>query len=136
MQYPASAFVVQVIGIHQRAGDLAVNACKRKAATNIRRYASCTGLLNMHRSAFPLGCDHTCWARLGLNFGGKDILHDWDCPVTNGVPMMCSATKDTTVVLSSPIAMGLDDCLEYCGQDELVEVTCLSPSLHFRCCVP
>ena len=27
----------QVIGIHQRAGDLAVNACKRKAATNIRR---------------------------------------------------------------------------------------------------
>ena len=29
----------QVIGIHQRAGDLAVNACKRKAATNIRRCA-------------------------------------------------------------------------------------------------
>ena len=27
----------QIIGIHQRAGDLAVNACKRKAATNIRR---------------------------------------------------------------------------------------------------
>jgi len=27
----------QVIGIHQRQGDLEVNACKRKAATNIRR---------------------------------------------------------------------------------------------------
>ncbi len=27
----------QVIGIHQRQGDLDVNACKRKAATNIRR---------------------------------------------------------------------------------------------------
>ena len=27
----------QVIGIHQRNGDLEVNACKRKAATNIRR---------------------------------------------------------------------------------------------------
>jgi GTP-binding protein len=30
----------QVIGIHQRAGDLKVNACKRKAATNIRRCVS------------------------------------------------------------------------------------------------
>ena len=29
----------QVIGIHQRQGDLEVNACKRKAATNIRRCA-------------------------------------------------------------------------------------------------
>lgn len=28
----------QVIGIHQRQGDLDVNACKRKAATNIRRW--------------------------------------------------------------------------------------------------
>lgn len=27
----------QVIGIYQRTGDLEVNACKRKAATNIRR---------------------------------------------------------------------------------------------------
>lgn len=27
----------QVIGIHQRQGDLEVNACKKKAATNIRR---------------------------------------------------------------------------------------------------
>ena len=26
----------QVVGIHQRAGDLKVNVCKRKAATNIR----------------------------------------------------------------------------------------------------
>lgn len=60
----------QVIGIHQRQGDLAVNACKRKAATNIR-----------------------------------------------------SATKDSTTVLSAPIFMGLDDCLEYCGEDELIEVT-------------
>ncbi len=60
VQNPASVLVVQVIGIHQRAGDLAVNACKRKAATNIRRYASCTGLLNLHRSASPLSCDHIC----------------------------------------------------------------------------
>lgn len=29
---------VQVIGIHQRAGDLKVNACKKKAVTNMRRY--------------------------------------------------------------------------------------------------
>lgn len=49
--------------------------------------------------------------------------------------VLCSATKDTTVVLSAPITMGLDDCLEYCGQDELVEVTGLLPSLHPQCCV-
>ncbi len=36
----------QVIGIHQRAGDLAVNACKRKAATNIRR---CAAVFARHR---------------------------------------------------------------------------------------
>ena len=29
----------QVVGIHQRAGDLRVNVCKRKAANNIRRWA-------------------------------------------------------------------------------------------------
>jgi len=33
-----------------------------------------------------------------------------------------SATKEGTVVLSAPIAMGLDDCLEYIAADELVEV--------------
>lgn len=60
----------QIIGIHQRAGDLAVNACKRKAATNIR-----------------------------------------------------SATKDATVVLSAPLQLSLDDCLEYIVDDELVEIT-------------
>ena len=30
----------QVVGIHQRAGDLRVNVCKRKAANNIRRCAA------------------------------------------------------------------------------------------------
>ena len=35
----------QVIGIHQRQGDLEVNACKRKAATNIRRL----GIPILHR---------------------------------------------------------------------------------------
>ena len=34
----------------------------------------------------------------------------------------CSATKEGTVVLSAPVAMGLDDCLEYIAADELVEV--------------
>ena len=32
----------QVIGIYQRLGDLEVNACKRKAATNIRRLVPVT----------------------------------------------------------------------------------------------
>lgn len=31
-----SGLAVQVIGIHQRAGDLKVNACKKKAVTNMR----------------------------------------------------------------------------------------------------
>ena len=36
--------------------------------------------------------------------------------------LVCSATKEGTVVLSAPISMGLDDCLEYIAADELVEV--------------
>ena len=31
----------QIIGIYQRAGDLDVNACKKKQATNIRRCSIC-----------------------------------------------------------------------------------------------
>lgn len=60
----------QVIGIHQRAGDLKVNPCKKKALTNMR-----------------------------------------------------AAGKDATVVLSEPVAVTLDYALEYCGDEELVEVT-------------
>ena len=41
----------QVIGIHQRQGDLEVNACKRKAATNIRRCAQ------PHGTPAPLSCN-------------------------------------------------------------------------------
>ena len=33
----------QMIGIHQRPGDLELNACKRKAATNIRSNKDATG---------------------------------------------------------------------------------------------
>ena len=60
----------QVIGIYQRAGDLKVNPCKKKALTNMR-----------------------------------------------------ASGKDATVVLSEPIAVTLDFALEYCGDDELVEIT-------------
>ena len=65
----ADVYENQVIGIHQRPGDLAVNVCKKKAATNVR------------------------------------------------------SNKDSTVVLASSKEMGLDDCLEYIVNDELVEVT-------------
>ena len=34
-----------------------------------------------------------------------------------------SASKDTTVVLKRPRQMGLETCLEYINDDELVEVT-------------
>jgi hypothetical protein len=33
----------QIIGIHQRPGDLTLNACKRKAATNVRSNKEATG---------------------------------------------------------------------------------------------
>ena len=34
-----------------------------------------------------------------------------------------SSTKDTTVVLKRPRPMGLEACMEYINDDELVEVT-------------
>ena len=37
----------------------------------------------------------------------------------------CSAGKDLSSGQAEPIAMGLDDCLEYIADDELVEV-CLT----------
>ena len=40
---------------------------------------------------------------------------------------VCSATKEATTVLSAPVQMGLDDCLEYIAEDELVEA-CVSYS--------
>ena len=34
----------QIIGIHQRSGDLSLNACKKKAATNVRSNKEQTGI--------------------------------------------------------------------------------------------
>ena len=42
---------------------------------------------------------------------------------------VCSATKDMITVLSEPIRMSLDDCLEYVADDELIEV---SGPHHYR----
>ena len=98
-----------MIGIHQRAGDLAVNACKKKAATNIRR------------SALAWNCS-TLWF--------VDWHLDHGCCLIS-FPCADSATKDATTVLSAPIQMGLDDSLEYLAEDELVEVLG-SP----QCCLP
>jgi GTP-binding protein len=33
----------QIVGIHQRPGDLAINVCKKKAATNVRSNKETTG---------------------------------------------------------------------------------------------
>lgn len=33
----------QIVGIHQRSGDLALNVCKKKAATNVRSNKEVTG---------------------------------------------------------------------------------------------
>lgn len=40
----------QVVGIHQRAGDLKVNVCKKKAATNVRSNKDATVVLNEPKS--------------------------------------------------------------------------------------
>lgn len=37
-------------------------------------------------------------------------------------PYLCSAGKDHSSGQAEPIEMGLDDCLEYIADDELVEV--------------
>lgn len=34
----------QIIGIHQRSGDLSLNVCKKKAATNVRSNKETTGM--------------------------------------------------------------------------------------------
>ncbi|XP_043719547.1 putative elongation factor TypA-like SVR3, chloroplastic isoform X2 [Telopea speciosissima] len=71
----------QIVGIHQRPGDLSLNVCKRKAATNVR------------------------------------------------------SNKEQTVILDTPLAYSLDDCIEYIQEDEMVEVTppsirmCKNPKL-------
>lgn len=38
-------------------------------------------------------------------------------------PVFCSANKEQGTVLNEPVHMGLDDALEYIGDDELVEVS-------------
>lgn len=136
----------QVIGIHQRAGDLAVNACKRKAATNIRRCAALPGLgsaslLDTASDPAPLQQNIVpSRIRLALSMLLCQCIYVAATLCTE--PMMvlrvhaqslcyaCSATKDATVVLSPPIVMSLDDCLEYIVADELVEVRA-SASLLF-----
>ena len=42
----ANVYEGQVIGIHQRSGDLKVNVCKKKAATNVRSNKDATVVLN------------------------------------------------------------------------------------------
>lgn len=37
----------QIVGIHQRPGDLSLNVCKKKAATNIRSNKEQTGKITM-----------------------------------------------------------------------------------------
>jgi GTP-binding protein len=42
----AEVYEGQVVGIHQRSGDLKVNVCKKKAATNVRSNKDATVVLN------------------------------------------------------------------------------------------
>lgn len=52
----------QIIGVHQRPGDLALNACKRKAATNVRSNKEATGNISSELSDCPrLECVRTMY---------------------------------------------------------------------------
>merc|ERR1712031_82970 len=42
----AEVYAGQIVGIHQRAGDLKVNVCKKKAATNVRSNKDATVVLD------------------------------------------------------------------------------------------
>lgn len=44
----------QIVGIHQRPGDLSLNVCKKKAATNVRSNKEQTGENNSVTSIFFL----------------------------------------------------------------------------------
>ena len=39
----AGVYKGQIVGIHQRTGDLSLNVCKKKAATNVRSNKEQTG---------------------------------------------------------------------------------------------
>ena len=41
----------QIVGIHQRTGDLSLNVCKKKAATNVRSNKEQTGKRQLHYMA-------------------------------------------------------------------------------------
>lgn len=42
----AEVYKGQIVGIHQRPGDLSLNVCKKKAATNVRSNKEQTGISN------------------------------------------------------------------------------------------
>jgi len=44
----AEVYKGQIIGIHQRPGDLSLNVCKKKAATNIRSNKEQSGEKQLH----------------------------------------------------------------------------------------
>lgn len=44
----AEVYKGQIIGIHQRSGDLSLNVCKKKAATNIRSNKEQSGEKQLH----------------------------------------------------------------------------------------
>ena len=48
----------QIVGIHQRPGDLAINVCKKKAATNVRSNKETTGKTFFLLSTQQLGDFH------------------------------------------------------------------------------
>lgn len=43
----AEVYKGQIVGIHQRPGDLSLNVCKKKAATNVRSNKEQTGQKHM-----------------------------------------------------------------------------------------
>lgn len=95
----------QIIGIHQRPGDLYLNVCKKKAATNVRSNKEQTGKILFTLLAWYNSCISAEFLKC-FNESTIFLVH--------------------TVVLDTPLDYSLDDCIEYIQEDELVEVTPLS----------
>lgn len=119
----------QIVGIHQRPGDLSLNVCKKKAATNIRSNKEQTGSFKF----YYLHCLNGLYSLDSLN--PRLTIKIKFC-ISKSYPFAAHFLESTAsnfpysppfvVILNTPLDYSLDDCIEYIQEDELVEVTPLS----------
>ncbi|OVA06077.1 Translation elongation factor EFG [Macleaya cordata] len=121
----------QIVGIHQRPGDLSLNVCKRKAATNVSDI-SYPCLLATHVPCLEY---RVTWVKeielqvmlpefnslIPVHY--SDQVHNESQQVSS---FIINLTENNGGRVFPSLIMHLDDCIEYIQEDELVEVTPLS----------